>query len=362
MKQKPNTKNRGAISNPHGRFEINTYEKYDDGWGEEEEEMPPLETFLYPEPAKTIITRNNSPDIGFEQSINPYRGCEHGCIYCYARPSHAYVNLSPGLDFETKIFYKEDAAELLKREINKAKYICKPIVIGANTDPYQPVEGELKITRSLLEILWEHKHPVIIITKNSLVERDIDILSKMAKHNLVRVNVSITTLSIELKRIMEPRTSAPMARVRVAKNLIEQNIPVNVMVAPVIPMVNDMELEKILRTISEAGIKHAAYVLIRLPYEVKDLFKEWLGQHFPQKAEHVMSLIKQMRGGKEYDSAFGKRMRGEGQFASLLETRFRLACKRFNINTTPSIDLDCSQLIKKNQSMNGQLDLFAGIV
>lgn len=361
MKQPPNRKNRGAFSNPQGRFEINTYEEFDDGWEQELEESSPLQTFLYPEPAKTIISRNDSPDIGFEQSINPYRGCEHGCIYCYARPAHGYVNLSPGLDFETKIFYKENAAELLKKEINKPKYICKPIVIGANTDPYQPAESELKITRGLLEVLCEHDHPAIIITKNSLVERDIDILSTMAKKNLALVNVSITSLSTQLKRIMEPRTSTPAARLRALKNMVEAGIPVNAMVAPVIPMITDCELEHILERVSETGCTHAAYVLIRLPHEVKDLFKEWLAKHFPQKANHVMSIIKQMRGGKEYDSTFGKRMKGEGEFATLLANRFRLACKRFNLNNKPRVNLDVTRLVKKNLHSFGQLNLFDNI-
>ncbi|KTD23469.1 Radical SAM superfamily [Legionella lansingensis] len=343
------TKNRGAISNPEGRFETTAYEAFDDGWGLEEDILPPLETFLLPEASKSVISRNDSPDIGFEQSINPYRGCEHGCIYCYARPSHAYMNLSPGLDFETKIFYKVDAAKLLTQELNKSKYICKPIMLGANTDPYQPAESKLKITRSILEVLQEHRHPVVIITKNSLIERDIDILAEMAKDNLVKAAVSITSLSRELKYIMEPRTSAPCARLRAVKHLSQNAIPVRVMVAPIIPMINDVEMEKIMQAASEAGATYASYVLIRLPYEVKDLFKEWLAKHFPQRAEHIMSLIRQMRGGKDYDSTFGKRMRGEGEFANLIETRFKLACKRFNLNTKPSSELSVEKFRKIEQ-------------
>lgn len=350
-------KNRGAISNPEGRFEKETYEAYDDGWDlEEESELPTLETTLLQEQAKSIITRNDSPDISFEQSINPYRGCEHGCIYCYARPSHAYMNLSPGIDFETKIFYKLDAAKLLEKEITKTKYHCKPIVLGANTDPYQPAEGKLKVSRSILEVLNRHRHPVGIITKSSLIERDLDILSDLAKHNLVRVAVSITTLSTPLKQILEPRASAPKARLRVIKNLSAAGIPVTVMAAPMIPMINDMELEKILEAARTAGAINAGYTFIRLPYEVKDLFKEWLAKHFPDRAEHVMSLIRQMRGGKEYDATFGQRMVGKGEFATLLATRFQLACKRFKLNVTRSRPLD-TELFEQHKK-NKQLDFW----
>ncbi|QMT59873.1 PA0069 family radical SAM protein [Legionella sp. PC997] len=358
MKPNQTLKNRGALSNPDGRFEPQTREHFADGWDIEEEILPPLETFLLPERAKSVISHNDSPDIGFEQSINPYRGCEHGCIYCYARPSHSYVNLSPGIDFETKIFYKVDAAKLLETEINKASYHCKPIVLGANTDPYQPAEAKLAITRSLLNVLAVHRHPVIIITKNALIERDLDILSSMAAQNLVRVAVSITSLSKDLKRIMEPRTTAPAGRIRIIKHLTDHGIPSRVMIAPIIPMINDMELEKIMKAAAESGAKHASYVLIRLPYEVKELFKEWLTKHFPERAEHVMSLIRQMRGGKEYDSRFGIRMRGEGEYANLLKTRFHLACKKFHLNIEPSPDLEISKFCKKEDSTYKQLSLW----
>jgi DNA repair photolyase len=331
-------KNRGAISNPEGRFEKTKREIVYDGWdtSDEDESLPPLETFLLEERAKSIITHNDSPDIGFEQSINPYRGCEHGCIYCYARPSHAYMNMSPGLDFETKIFYKVDAENLLRNELSKPNYVCKTIVLGANTDPYQPAESKLKVTRSLLEVLNRYNHPVAIITKGSLIERDIDILADMASRNLAKVAVSLTTLSTELKQTLEPRTATPKARLRVIRHLTEKGVPVRVMAAPMIPMINDMELEKILKSASEAGARFAAYTLIRLPYEVKDLFKEWLTTHYPDRAKHVMSLIMQMRGGKEYDSTFGKRMRGEGEYAELLNTRFHLACNRYKLNIQAS--------------------------
>lgn len=328
-------KNRGTGSNPEGRFEIKHHEIYDDGWYHETEEiLPSLETIIFSEKAKTIIARNDSPDIGFNQSINPYRGCEHGCVYCYARPSHAYVNLSSGLDFETKIFYKVDAAKLLASEFNKPHYQCQTIVLGVNTDPYQPIESKLLVTRSLLEVFNQYHHPVAIIAKSAMIERDLDILSEMAKRKLVKVAVSITTLSNQLKLILEPRTSGPHARLRTIKKLTAAGIPVRVMVAPIIPMINDMELEEILKSANEAGALHASYVLIRLLHEVKDLFKEWLRTHFKDRATHVMSLIKQMRGGKEYDATFGKRMSDEGTFAELLEHRFRTTCKRLQLNNT----------------------------
>lgn len=334
-------RNRGASSNPEGRFEEVKKETFDDGWYQEEEEtLPTLETTLLEDRAKSIITRNDSPDIGFEQSINPYRGCEHGCIYCYARPAHAYMNLSPGLDFETKIFYKVNAGKLLEKDLSKSNYVCKPIVLGANTDPYQPVENKLKVTRSILEVLHRYQHPVAIITKSILVERDIDLLADMAKNNLAKVAITITTLSPQLKIILEPRAATPKSRLRVIHALSEAGVPVRIMSAPMIPMINDMELEKILSAAKNAGADYAGYTFIRLPYEVKDLFKEWLAKHFPDRAEHVMSIIRQMRGGKEYDATFGKRMRGEGEFADLLATRFHLACKRFKLNVEPSPILD----------------------
>lgn len=352
-------KNRGALSNPEGRFEILEHEAYDDGWDKyaDAEPLPTLETTLMPEHAKSIITHNDSPDIGFDQSINPYRGCEHGCIYCYARPAHAYVNLSPGIDFETKIFYKVDAANLLRQTFNKPKYQCKTIIIGANTDPYQPAEANLKVTRSILEVMLEYQHPISIITKGAMIERDIDLLQQLAAKHLVSVAVSITTLRVDLKRTLEPRTGAPLARLRAIKHLSAAGIPVTVMAAPMIPMVNDMELEKILEESSKAGALFAGYTLVRLPHEVKDLFREWLRTHLPQRAEHVMSIIRQMRGGKDYDPTFGKRMHGEGEFANLLADRFHLACKRFNLNQSNRGGLDTSQFQRPKQP-SAQLDLF----
>lgn len=350
-------KNRGALSNPEGRFENQTREEFDDGWDLLEEELPPLATTLIPEFAKSLISRNDSPDISFEQSINPYRGCEHGCIYCYARPSHAYMNLSPGLDFETKIFHKVDAANLLAKEFDKPSYTCKLIVLGANTDPYQPAESKLNITRSILEVLNRYHHPVTIITKGAMIERDIDLLADMAKRNLASVAVSITTLRTELKRTLEPRTSSPQARLRVVHTLTNAGIPVRVMVAPVIPLITDMELERIIERAAEVGAKHASYVLIRLPYEVKDLFKEWLKTHFPDRAEHVMSIIRNTRGGKEYDSTFGQRMRGTGEFAELIAQRYKLACKRFKLNVERERPLDTT-LFKRPATESKQMDLF----
>ena len=352
-------KNRGALSNPEGRFENQTKEAFDDGWEKfEEEPLAALETTLLPEYAKTVISRNDSPDIGFEQSINPYRGCEHGCIYCYARPSHAYMNLSPGIDFETKIFHKVDAAAVLEKELNKRSYLAKPIMLGANTDPYQPAESKLNVTRSILEVLHKYQHPVAIITKSSLIERDLDILTEMGQKGLASVAMSLTTLSLDLKRTLEPRTSSPQARLRTIKHLSEAQVPVRVMAAPMIPMINDMELERILELSAQAGAKHAAYVLIRLPYEVKDLFREWLATHYPDRAEHVMSLIQQMRGGKDYDAQFGQRMRGTGEFATLLNHRFHLACKRYKLNQTPSSPL-ITTLFTRPPAATPQMDLWS---
>lgn len=326
---------RGAASNPPGRFETTRAELADDGWGTLDEELPPFETTVAPEPARTIISHNRSPDIPFDQSINPYKGCEHGCIYCYARPSHAYLNLSPGLDFETKLFYKPDAARLLEQELARPGYVCSPITIGANTDPYQPIEREYRVTRSVLEVLARCRHPCSIITKSAMVERDLDLLSSMARDDLVQVFVSVTTLSNELKRTLEPRTASPAARLRTIRNLSAAGIPVGVMVAPVIPVLTDAELEHILEASAQAGARSAGYVLLRLPHEVKDLFREWLEANEPLRAKHVMSRLHAMRGGRDYDSRWGTRQRGEGEYAELLRKRFELACVRFGLNRGP---------------------------
>lgn len=325
---------RGAVSNRAGRFEPREVEAVDDGWGSLDEALPPLHTEVRPDPARSIIARNKSPDIGFSQSINPYRGCEHGCIYCYARPSHAYVNLSPGLDFETKLFFKQDAAKLLEQELAASSYQCSPIIIGANTDPYQPIERELKVTRSVLEVLQRYRHPLSIITKSAMVERDIDILSEMARARLAHVTISITSLNAEIKRTLEPRTASPQARLRAVRRLSEAGVDVSVMVAPVIPVLTDAELEDILAAAAAAGARGAGYVLLRLPYEIKDLFREWLEVHEPLKAKHVMSRMRAMRGGRDYDSRWGVRQKGVGEYAQLLQRRFELACERAGLNRT----------------------------
>jgi DNA repair photolyase len=320
------------VSNPAGRFEPTRTEAVDDGWGSLDEELPPLQTTVLPEPARSIISRNKSPDISFDQSINPYRGCEHGCIYCYARPSHAYLNLSAGLDFETKLFYKADAARLLEQELSAPNYRCSPITIGANTDPYQPIEREYRVTRSIIEVLAKWRHPFSIITKSAMIERDIDLLAPLAKDNLVHTLVSITTLNNDIKRTLEPRTASPAARLRAVRNLSAAGIPVGVMVAPVIPVLTDAELEKILEAAAGAGAHSAGYVLLRLPYELKELFGEWLEQHEPLKAKHVWSRLHDMRGGRDNDPRWGHRQRGEGQYAELLAQRFAAACARHGLN------------------------------
>jgi DNA repair photolyase len=325
---------RGAVSNHAGRFEAIAAEVFDDGWGSLDESLPPFHTTVRAEPARSIIARNKSPDISFDQSINPYRGCEHGCIYCYARPSHAYLNLSPGLDFETKLFYKPDAARLLEHELSAPGYRCSPITIGANTDPYQPIERQYRVTREVLEVLERANHPVSIITKSSLIERDMDLLGPMASKGLVLALISITTLDDGLKRRLEPRTASPRARLRTVKRLAQAGIPVQVMVAPVIPVLTDAELESILAAAAAAGAGAAGYVLLRLPYEIKGLFREWLAQHEPLKAQHVLARLQAMHGGADYDSSWGRRQRGSGEYATLLAQRFRLACQRLGLNSS----------------------------
>jgi len=327
---------RGAVSNPEGRFETTRSEIVDDGWGTIDEPLPPLMTTVQPEPARSIITRNQSPDICFDQSINPYRGCEHGCIYCYARPSHGYLNLSPGLDFETKLFYKADAAQLLERELAAPTYKCSPITIGANTDPYQPIEREYRVTRSIIEVLARYRHPFSIITKSAMIERDVDLLAPMAQDGLVHALLSVTTLSDDLKRTLEPRTASPKARLRAIRTLSTAGIPVGVMVAPVIPVLTDFELERILEAAAEAGASSAGYVLLRLPYEIKDLFREWLEQNEPLKAKHVMSRLQAMRNGRDNDPRWASRQTGEGEYAELLAQRFEKARVRFGLNRKPS--------------------------
>ncbi len=320
-------KGRGALSRPPGRFDKLTHSLEHDGWYEEE---PPnkLETVVLPETARTVISRNQSPDIHFSQSINPYRGCSHGCVYCYARPSHAYVGLSPGLDFETKLFYKADAAAVLEKELAAPSYKCAPITLGANTDPYQPLEKSLKVTRSILEVLLRHKHPVSITTKGALVARDVDLLAQFAQDGLTKVMFSIPTLDNDLKRILEPRASAAAAKLKAMRVLAEAGVPVGVLVAPIIPVLTEHEIERVLEASREAGASLAGYTMLRLPWEVKDLFREWLAQHFPDRAAHVMSIVRSMRGERDNDPAFGTRMHATGPVAQLIRQRFQLASKR----------------------------------
>ena len=317
---------RGTATNLHNRFAPTVSVAEDDGWFQE---VPPTQgTEVRIETAKSIITRNNSPDLPFDRSINPYRGCEHGCIYCYARPSHAYWDMSPGLDFETKLIAKTNAADGLEQQLSKPGYMCAPINLGSNTDPYQPIEREYRITRQTLEVLLRYRHPVTIITKGSLILRDLDLLTELARQRLVAVMISLTSLDDELKRILEPRTAAPKARLRAIRVMREAGIPVGVLCSPMIPMINDSELESLLTEAHAAGAQSAAYMMLRLPLEVAPLFEEWLAAHYPQRAAHVLSLIRQSRGGELYDSRFGARMRGEGVFADLLAQRFAKVAAR----------------------------------
>ncbi|WP_084175107.1 PA0069 family radical SAM protein [Afifella pfennigii] len=322
---------RGAASNESGRYETERREAFDDGW-ESLEELPRLKTEVTIERPRKIITRNASPDISFDRSINPYRGCEHGCAYCFARPTHAYMGLSPGLDFETRLFAKPDAARLLEKELAAPGYQVKTIAIGTNTDPYQPIERHYRIMRQVLEVLAEANHPVGIVTKSALVLRDLDILGPMAEKGLAKVGISLTTLDRKLARAMEPRASAPEKRLKAIAGLAEAGVPVAVMTAPVVPAVNDAEIEKLLEAGSAAGASSAGYVLLRLPLEVAPLFTEWLRENFPDRAEHVLSVMRGMRGGKDYDAAWGERMRGSGPYAWQIGRRFELACRRLGLN------------------------------
>jgi DNA repair photolyase len=351
------TRGRGATSNLEGRYETWRRESVDDGWAREEEDDPPaLRTEVTPETAKSIIARNDSPDIPFDQSINPYRGCEHGCVYCYARPTHAYLGLSPGLDFETRIFAKTNAAACLRTELAAPGYRPSAIALGANTDPYQPAERELGITRSVLEVLAECAHPFTIVTKNALVERDVDLIAPMAAQRMAHVYLSVTNLDAALARKLEPRASAPYRRLEAIRRLTSAGIPVGVIVAPVIPFVTDRYLEEILECARDAGATSAGYIVLRLPLEVAPLFKDWLAVHYPLKAEHVMSLVRQMGGGKDYESGFGVRQTGSGTFAALIGKRFALACERLGLNRRGREPLDVSRF--RPPRAGGQLDLF----
>ncbi|MCZ6503083.1 MAG: PA0069 family radical SAM protein [Gammaproteobacteria bacterium] len=348
-------KGRGACSNPGNRYARYSTEEFDDGWNSIEDAPDSIATVVLEEQCKTIISSNQSPDIPFTFSINPYRGCEHGCIYCYARPTHAYWDLSPGLDFETKIITKPEAARLLRKTISKPNYKCQPICIGANTDPYQPLEAKLNITRSILEVLQEFRHPFSIITKGQLIRRDIDILSEMAANNLCSVAVSVTTLNNELKRKLEPRAASGKARLGIIKALSDAGVRVTMLVAPIIPSINDDEMEEILAVGKEAGAVDAHYIFLRLPLEVSGLFRDWLTKHYPDRADHVMSLVQQSRGGRDYQTGFGKRMVGEGVFAKMINDRFRITSQRLGFNKNERFDLDTSQFRDLNDR---QMNLF----
>ncbi len=351
---------RGAGSFMQGRFENVAREAFDDGWTPEEREAGELKTEVTIERARSIISHNDSPDVGFDRSINPYRGCEHGCIYCYARPSHAELELSPGLDFETKLYAKTNAAELLREALAKPGYAAAPIALGANTDCYQPIERKYRITRQILEVLAECEHPVTLVTKSALVERDLDLLTELASKNLVKVFVSIGTLDRELARKLEPRAASPQRRLDVLKALKEAGVPCGVMVAALIPALNDKTMEQVLEAAAKAGASEAAYVIMRLPNELKDLFKDWLATHYPQRAEHVISIIHQLRGGKDNDPRFGTRMTGVGNFAELIEKRFEIACRRFGLNghgaPRQRAVLDCTRF--RPPALGGQMKLF----
>jgi DNA repair photolyase len=352
---------RGARSFIQGRFETLAREAFDDGWTPDEKDERPLETQVTIERARTILSHNDSPDVGFSTSINPYRGCEHGCIYCYARPSHAYLELSPGLDFETKLFAKTNAAEQLRVELSKPGYKPTPIALGANTDCYQPIERKYRVTRQILELLAECNHPVTIVTKSALVERDLDILGPMAQKNLVRVFVSIGTLDRGLARKLEPRAASPQRRLDILRALAGAKVPCGVMVAALIPALNDKTMEHVLEAAATAGAEEAAYVIMRLPNELKDLFKEWLVAHYPDRADHVMSIIHQLRGGRDNDPRFGTRMTGTGTYAELIAKRFDIACRKHHLNDHGAgrrrAELDCS-LFKPPTANPGQLGLF----
>jgi DNA repair photolyase len=352
---------RGALSQIQGRFEGEARDPFDDGWPAEEVEQVPLPTTVTEERARSIIATNDSPDIPFEQSINPYRGCEHGCIYCYARPSHAYLELSPGLDFETRLFAKTNAVELLKKELSRPGYRVKPIAFGTNTDAYQPIERKYKVMRGLLEVLSACDHPLTVVTKSALIERDIDLLALMAKKRLVKAFISITTLDAKLARSLEPRAASPQRRVDAIRALAGAGIPTGVMVAPTIPALTDKSLEATLEAAAGAGAIMAGWILLRLPNEVRPLFKEWLATHQPQRADHVISLIRQSRGGRENDPRFGSRMSGSGNFVQLIGQRFEVACRRLGLNSEDNHmasrgGLDCG--LFRPPSDSGQISLF----
>jgi DNA repair photolyase len=372
------SKGRGAVSNLQGRFEVRAREAFDDGWAEEEGddgEATQFKTHVSDEFAKTILSRNSSPDLPFNVSLNPYRGCEHGCIYCFARPTHSFLGLSPGMDFESRIFAKVNAAELLRRELARPSYQPEPIAIGVNTDAYQPCERERRITRGVLEVLGEHAHPYALITKSALVERDIDLIAPMAAKNLAIAAVTLTTLDPAISRTLEPRAAAPARRLRTIRTLTDAGIQVRVSVAPIIPFVTEPDIERVLEAACEAGAVSAHYVVLRLPWEVSPLFQQWLQAHFPDRAARVMNRVREMRGGKDYDADFSQRMSGEGVWADLIRQRFKKTVARLGMNQSSGRfgELDVTQFrrpppapsaattaARARAASAGQLDLFGG--
>lgn len=363
-------KGRGAVTNVQGRYELDQREVVDDGWiapDEDEFARPALRTQVFDERAKSILTHNQSPDIPFSVSLNPYRGCEHGCIYCFARPTHSYLGLSPGLDFESRIYAKVNAPELLVREMAKKSYVPEPIALGVNTDAWQPVERDLQLTRRVIQVLSDHNQPFAAITKNSLIERDIDLLAPMAAKGLMMAAITITTLDADIARTLEPRAATPSRRLRTIRALSEAGIPVGVSIAPVIPFVTEPDMERVLEACAEAGATSASYIVLRLPWEVTPLFKDWLTAHFPDRADRVMSRVRDMRGGKDYDASFSTRMKGEGLWADLLRQRFRNTVRRLGMNARNHGILDMSHFKRiesarpsaKDESQQGpQLSLF----
>ena len=348
---------RGALSRHSSRFSETHSEAVEDDWYLDEEAESKPQTTLHAAPIRSLINYNTSPDISADRSINPYRGCEHGCIYCFARPTHSYMDLSAGLDFETQIFYKPDAVAVLKRELSKKSYKCRPVVLGINTDAYQPAERKLKLSRSILEVLHQSRHPVTLITKSTLIRRDLDILSEMSKQRLVDVWVSVTTLDRTLSRRMEPRTSIPDERLKTIEALAAAGIPTGVIAAPVIPFLNDHEMERILKAAHDLGAMYAGYVLLRLPHELKTLFKEWLEEHYPERAQRILNRLKDCHNGKLYESSFNSRMKGRGWYADMLANRFKIAHRRIGFSSR--FELDCSQF-RPPERDQAQLNLFDG--
>lgn len=364
-------KGRGAVTNVQGRYEVDTRETFDDGWLREEEEPRVWRTHVTEETAKSILSRNQSPDIPFGVSLNPYRGCEHGCIYCFARPTHSYLGLSPGLDFESKLYAKINAPDLLRSELCKPGYTVEPIALGVNTDAYQPIERDLRITRRVLEVLQECEHPVGLITKSSLIERDLDILAPMAEKRLAAASITLTTLDPKIARTLEPRAAAPERRLRTIRTLAEAGIPVGVSIAPIIPFVTEPEIERVIEAAFDAGAIQVSYVVLRLPWEVNPLFKDWLEAHFPDRAQRVMNRVREMHGGKDYDASFATRMGGQGLWADLIRQRVEKATQRFGLagRGTRFRQLDCTLFRRplvvpavgakaKRAAAVGQMDLF----